>query len=174
MLQIPQHQQCDLHVGTFSMGITGIETCQVSAHYGVQDNQRPSRHIPASSGYFKNSFFTRTIALGIPFQPLWGMLPVWYLSNPILAPCHSNQFRACRMQVNPSDFLCCAGGDFVCPGTCKVARLVRQDRRIENAFDTTFLNSSDFPIMPFFAFLKLQSPHYNSQEWLTAHKALYV
>ena len=27
------------------------------------------------------------------------------------------------MQVNPSDFLCCAGGDFVCPGTCKVARL---------------------------------------------------
>ena len=27
------------------------------------------------------------------------------------------------MQVNHSDFLCCAGGDFVCPGTCKVARL---------------------------------------------------
>ena len=26
---IPQHQQRDLHVGTFRMGITGIETCQV-------------------------------------------------------------------------------------------------------------------------------------------------
>ena len=34
----------DLHVGTFRMGITGIETCQVSAHFVVQDNQRPSRH----------------------------------------------------------------------------------------------------------------------------------
>ena len=27
------------------------------------------------------------------------------------------------MQVNPSDFSCCAGWDFVCPGTRKVARL---------------------------------------------------
>ena len=27
------------------------------------------------------------------------------------------------MQENPNDFLCCAGGDLVCTGTCKVARL---------------------------------------------------
>ena len=46
---------------------------------------------------------------GIPCQPLWRMLPVWY--------------RTCQMQVNPSDFLCCAGRDFVCPGACKVAIL---------------------------------------------------
>ena len=33
--QIPQHQQRDFHVGTLRMGITGIETCQVSAYYVV-------------------------------------------------------------------------------------------------------------------------------------------
>ena len=27
------------------------------------------------------------------------------------------------MQVKPNDFLCCASGDFVGPGTFKVARL---------------------------------------------------
>ena len=33
------------------------------------------------------------------------------------------------MKVNLSDFLCCAGGDFVCPDTCnKVARLDKTER----------------------------------------------
>ena len=80
------------------------------------------RHVPASSDCFKNSFFPRTIVL-------WNSLPASladapsYLSNGSSAQCHSNLFRARRMQVNPRDFLCCAGGDFVCPGTYKVARL---------------------------------------------------
>ena len=55
------------------------------------------------------------LSIGIPFQPLWRMLPVWYLSNGSLAPCHSNLFRAGRMQVNPSGFSCCAGWDSVIP-----------------------------------------------------------
>ena len=69
------------------------------------------RHVPASS--------QEPLFFGIPCQTL----PAWYLSNGSSALCHSNLFRARRMQVNPSDFLRCAGGDFVCPGTCKVARL---------------------------------------------------
>ena len=40
------------------------------------------------------------------------------------------------MQVNPNDFLCCAGGDFVCPGTCKVARLDKTEGlKNQNAAD---------------------------------------
>ena len=27
------------------------------------------------------------------------------------------------MQENPNNFLCCAGGNLVCPGSCKVATL---------------------------------------------------
>ena len=55
------------------------------------------------------------------------------------------------MQVNPSDFLCCAGGDFVCPGTCKVARL-DETEGLKMHSTQLFLNSSDFPIMPFLCF----------------------
>ena len=31
------------------------------------------------------------------------------------------------MLVRPKDFLCCAGWDFVCPGTSKVARLDKNE-----------------------------------------------
>ena len=31
------------------------------------------------------------------------------------------------MYLRPKDFLCCAGWDFVCPGTSKVARLDRNE-----------------------------------------------
>ena len=59
------------------------------------------------------AFFQGPLSFGIPIQPLWQTLPVWYLSNRSLALCHSNLCRARRMQVNPIDFLCCAGWDFV-------------------------------------------------------------
>ena len=39
------------------------------------------RHIPASTDYYKNSFFPKTTAFGIPSRPRWPRLPVWYLSN---------------------------------------------------------------------------------------------
>ena len=54
-------------------------------------------HVPASSDYFKNSFFPRTIVLwnclpaSLADAP---SLPVWYLSNGSSAPYHSYLFRA--------------------------------------------------------------------------------
>ena len=81
------------------------------------------RHVPASRDYFENSFFPKTIVLWNSLPASLTDAPSLYLSNRSSAPCRSNLYRARGMPVNPSDFLCCAGRDFVCPDTCKVARL---------------------------------------------------
>ena len=53
------------------------------------------------------------------------------------------------MLVRPKDFLCCAGWDFVCPGTSKVARLGRNEGTNMH-LTKLFFFASIFPIHIFF------------------------
>ena len=54
------------------------------------------------------------------------------------------------MQVNPSDFLCCADWDSVCPGTSKEARLDKKEGF--KCIRPNFPNSSGFPIVAYLCF----------------------
>ena len=66
------------------------------------------------------------------------------------------------MSVRPNDFLCYAGGDFVCPGTSKEARLDKIEGKkciwSNFIFLLPFLSNlhifftSDFPIVSLYSF----------------------
>ena len=55
------------------------------------------RQIPTSSDYHKYIFFLIQYVSGIPSQPMWLRLPVWYLSNGSSVKCHFKLSKAGQM-----------------------------------------------------------------------------
>ena len=90
-------------------------------------NRYPIRQFTTSSDYHKYSFPQIQYVSRIPSKPQSLSFPVWYPSNWSSLKFHFKLGRAGKIQVKPKVFLCCAGWEFVCPGTFKVARLDRNE-----------------------------------------------
>ena len=95
--------------------IHGLVDIPADDHLTAASTRTRAHHVPASTDYYKNSFFPKTICL-------WNILPATLAEAPDLVPFQSNNlhvilYRAGQCKYDLVISLCYAGGDFVDPGT---------------------------------------------------------